>query len=239
MKYIVNNKVEYGLFFLLMVITYSLFYFQLVPIVLLIKGIMFLNEEFGFYSDYVMTNIFATFIIFLFYSIVIYAIYRLFLYGDKLFVANINLRYTTALFVSIFLLYLISALFFQYENFTLQVSKEFYESDLKHHILFVMAFMIVVPVVEEVCFRGVIMGFFLKESLIKNEKIKIAIALILPSVMFTLLHTQYEYIWTYIQLFIFSLIVSVARLLSNGILLPIALHSFAIACATGFSLLLI
>ncbi|KAA8999487.1 CPBP family intramembrane metalloprotease [Affinibrenneria salicis] len=78
---------------------------------------------------------------------------------------------------------------------------------------------VIVPVYEEVVFRGFLYGA-LKAWFANN----VWWAAIVSSIMFTLLHTQYTDFRTLAILFLVALCFTVARVKSNGLLMPIALH---------------
>lgn len=78
----------------------------------------------------------------------------------------------------------------------------------------------IVPIYEEMLFRGCLFRIFLswfKESFF--------VSAFLSSFIFSMLHTQNNYLMTHSLLFLDSLIFSVARIQTGGILLPILLHS--------------
>lgn len=82
------------------------------------------------------------------------------------------------------------------------------------------ALIFLAPVYEEIVFRGCLFGAF--QAWFANRKIWAAVA---TSVLFALLHTQYADVRVMIILFFVSLTLVAARIKSNGLLMPIALHS--------------
>lgn len=113
-------------------------------------------------------------------------------------------------------------------------SREQYMQDVYQHqetlfqmVVFLISLAVLVPIVEELVFRHFIL------SVIPFEKnIWLAVLTILASsVVFALLHQQYELWTTYATLFGFAVVAGVARVMSRGMLLPILLHAFAIAVA--------
>lgn len=171
-------------------------------------------------------------------ALVSYSVYRVF-YQDSLIGIMPKGRVLAALFFAVFGLYCVSFIFFEFESFTLQVTQQFQVATLNEKLLLIIAYLIMVPIYEELFFRGIMMGAILKLPVISDEKVRMIVASLIPSLLFMTLHTQYDYIWTYILLFLFATIVSIARLISGGVLLPILLHAFAIFCAVGFAFLLL
>lgn len=146
------------------------------------------------------------------------------------------------LFLSVFFLYLISFVFFENETFTLETldtANHFYTGSLREKLLLAVGYLVMGPIFEEIFFRGIMMGAILNMPLITNEKVRMATACIIPSLLYISFYTQYEYVWTYILLFLFAMLLSVARIISRGLLLPMLLHSFSIVCVISFSFLLL
>lgn len=83
----------------------------------------------------------------------------------------------------------------------------------------------VIPVYEEIFYRGCLFGFIC--SLYKKD---IILPFILCSVVFSLMHTQYMSFIEYALMFAVGLILTHARVISRGLLLPIVLHSTMNAC---------
>lgn len=84
---------------------------------------------------------------------------------------------------------------------------------------FIFAIGFAAPFCEEVIFRG----FFLNASL-GWGKIGRQSVIVVTSLCFALLHTQYQAPSTFIWLFIFSALLCVIRIASGGLLVPILLH---------------
>ncbi|NIF59339.1 CPBP family intramembrane metalloprotease [Enterobacter sp. Ap-916] len=78
----------------------------------------------------------------------------------------------------------------------------------------------VIPVYEEIFYRGCLFGFIC--SLYKKG---IILPSVLCSVVFSLMHTQYMSFIEYALMFSVGLILTHARVISRGLLLPIVLHS--------------
>ena len=82
-----------------------------------------------------------------------------------------------------------------------------------------VALIFIVPVYEEIVFRGCLFNTF---KYWFNENIYLAA---LPvSILFSILHTQYSDIRTLFILFLISMVLVFARVKSNGILMPVVLH---------------
>lgn len=89
----------------------------------------------------------------------------------------------------------------------------------------IIATMILVPVLEELLFRGILLSTLLN---LLGDKIGYIFSGAIVSVAFALIHTQYS-TQTQILMFIVSAIFCSARYYSKGLVLPIALHSLCIA----------
>lgn len=77
----------------------------------------------------------------------------------------------------------------------------------------------IVPVYEEMVFRGCLLT-----ALLNFCQGNIYIALLAASALFAALHTQYTDIRTLIILFLVSIILIAARIISRGLMMPILLH---------------
>ncbi|MEN4169459.1 type II CAAX endopeptidase family protein [Serratia marcescens] len=78
---------------------------------------------------------------------------------------------------------------------------------------------LIVPVYEELAFRGGLLT-----ALLVFFRGNIYIASLVTSFLFAALHTQYTDVRTLIILFLISIILIASRIISRGILMPIALH---------------
>lgn len=85
--------------------------------------------------------------------------------------------------------------------------------------LFSICVCFLAPIYEEIVFRG----FLLNAFLLWWPKAKIC-GIVLTSILFSLMHTQYSSPTTFIELFTFSVILCYARIYKNGLLLPMLLH---------------
>ncbi|MDX8000432.1 CPBP family intramembrane metalloprotease [Xenorhabdus sp. Reich] len=132
---------------------------------------------------------------------------------------NINkdnlVLFTTFSFVFI----IISMIFGNEETYYLQLI----DNSSNSSILFLGFYVVVLaPITEEIVMRG----FVLNSFLMWGKHLQLT-GVIITSFLFTILHTQYQYINTYIFLFIFSVILCYARIHSGGLKLPILLHVLA------------
>ena len=86
-------------------------------------------------------------------------------------------------------------------------------------LLFMLAVVILTPVYEEILFRG----FVLRGCLLWAPQQKVICSL-LTSLLFAVIHMQYVHLQTLIALFLLSLLLCGARLISGGLKLPIFIH---------------
>ncbi|WBM72669.1 CPBP family glutamic-type intramembrane protease [Buttiauxella sp. WJP83] len=84
----------------------------------------------------------------------------------------------------------------------------------------VVIMVIVIPFFEEVFYRGCLFGFIC--SIYKKDLILPAV---LSSLIFSIMHMQFTSIIEYALIFAVGLILSYARVITKGLLLPMALHS--------------
>ena len=93
-------------------------------------------------------------------------------------------------------------------------------------ILMVVTICIVVPVMEELVFRGWLY------SKIAKSKLGHSGALILSSIIFTVIHTQYDNAITLVMIFLLSLLLGFVRYKSGNISYSIAIHMLYNTLAT-------
>jgi len=86
-------------------------------------------------------------------------------------------------------------------------------------MLFILAVVVMAPIYEEILFRG----FILRGFLLWAPQQKVACS-VLTSLLFAAIHTQYDHLQTLIALFLLSLLLCGARLISHGLKLPIFVH---------------
>ena len=85
--------------------------------------------------------------------------------------------------------------------------------------MLILSMCLAAPVGEEIVFRG-----FLLNSSIGWTRSSKTLGIALVSLAFALVHTQYESVFTFIYLFIFSSILCVVRINTRGLMMPMALH---------------
>lgn len=86
------------------------------------------------------------------------------------------------------------------------------------------AVVVVAPIGEELIFRGLIFE--------RLSAINTATATVISSVLFTLVHLQYNW-FGLVAIFVLALLLCYVRVRSGGLLLPIAIHSLNNAVAMG------
>lgn len=94
-------------------------------------------------------------------------------------------------------------------------------------VAYVACLMVLPPIVEELAFRH----FLLSAMPFKKNRVIAIVASLLTAALFAATHTNYVYASTYGLLFGVGLVLAWVRIRTNGIALPIALHSYSIAFA--------
>jgi membrane protease YdiL (CAAX protease family) len=87
-------------------------------------------------------------------------------------------------------------------------------------LILLLTAVLLAPVFEEVLFRG----FLLQGFLLWAPRSRFA-CMLLTSLLFAVMHTQYVHWETLVALTLFSLLLCYARLRSNSLALPIFLHT--------------
>nr|WP_080398351.1 CPBP family intramembrane glutamic endopeptidase [Burkholderia pseudomallei] len=82
------------------------------------------------------------------------------------------------------------------------------------------------PIVEELAFRH----FLLSVLPFRANRIAASIAVVATALYFSHVH-DYQYWTTDAEIFLVGVLLAIARIRSNGLLLPVALHAYAIAVA--------
>lgn len=114
--------------------------------------------------------------------------------------------------------FIIPTVFFSTDE--IAVSQQQISPTLYTLILTQISYILVVPVYEEIAIRG---GLFGALTVFSNNKVFSAI---ITSLIFSLLHTQYSDFKPFFLLYLISLTLVAARVLSKGLLLPVLLHAF-------------
>ncbi len=99
---------------------------------------------------------------------------------------------------------------------------------IQHIVIMTASLMILPPIIEELAFRHFLLSVFpYKASFV----IELA-GIIFCAVLFTIVHfADYRHMSTFVQLFALGVVFGFARTRTDGLFLPIILHSYAIACA--------
>ncbi|WP_171998293.1 CPBP family intramembrane glutamic endopeptidase [Cronobacter sp. JZ38] len=84
----------------------------------------------------------------------------------------------------------------------------------------IIALTIIVPIYEEIYYRGCALG--LVRIIYKKGDV---VPIVISSCFFCAMHTQYNDTYSYIVLFFSSLLIGFVRVKSKGLLLPVLLHS--------------
>lgn len=100
-------------------------------------------------------------------------------------------------------------------------------------VLLALTATLLVPIAEEVIFRG-----FLLNAGEGYGKVGKNVAMLMASALFAFSHSQYQNATTFISLFIFSVILCLARVYSGSLIVPIVLHGLNNAISFSFLLLL-
>lgn len=87
---------------------------------------------------------------------------------------------------------------------------------------FVFTVVVLAPLSEEIVFRGVLLNIFITRHAWTGYA-----GAVLLAVIFSMMHGQYKHLITFIELFGVALLLSLARLRSGGLLLPVLLHAEA------------
>lgn len=100
-------------------------------------------------------------------------------------------------------------------------------NSLLDKIMLFLAAVLIGPIFEEIVFRGV--AFYR----LKKNALGASGAIIIPSIMFTLIHGQYDQVEVYISLFVFSCLVGLIRHLSGNLWYCIIVHMICNLLALG------
>ncbi|SUF54976.1 membrane protein [Salmonella enterica] len=102
--------------------------------------------------------------------------------------------------------------------------------ELENYVFWLNTILIIlaVPVYEEIVFRGCLFNVF--QFWLRNNVYSAAVAI---SLLFSAVHLQYTDIRSFIMLFLVSLTLTVARVKSRGLLMPVLLHIIMNTVVTG------
>ncbi|MDR3104676.1 MAG: CPBP family intramembrane metalloprotease [Yokenella regensburgei] len=79
---------------------------------------------------------------------------------------------------------------------------------------------LIIPFYEEIFYRGCLFG-----GLCSVFRKHIIIPIIFSSLVFSLMHTQFVSVLEYVLMFVVGVIISYSRVVTKGLLAPIAIHS--------------
>jgi hypothetical protein len=79
---------------------------------------------------------------------------------------------------------------------------------------------LIIPFYEEIFYRGCLFG-----GLCSVFRKRIIIPIIFSSLVFSLMHTQFVSVFEYVLMFVVGVIISYSRVVTKGLLAPIAIHS--------------
>ncbi|WP_240153482.1 CPBP family intramembrane glutamic endopeptidase [Erwinia amylovora] len=96
---------------------------------------------------------------------------------------------------------------------------------------FVFTVVVLAPLSEEIVFRGVLLNIFISRHAWTGYA-----GAVLLAVIFSMMHGQYKHLSTFVELFGVALLLSLARLRSGGLLLPVLLHAEASVIALVLNL---
>lgn len=153
----------------------------------------------------------------LFEFAVIYPLYRFYCQRRRdLPLGELRIRQALRFVVVLFLLMAAQTQYLQPEGWLIAQAQQ------EPQTMLVMLFtaVLLAPVFEEVLFRG----FLLQAFLLWAPRSRFA-CMLLTSLLFACMHTQYEHWETLVALTLFSLLLCYARLRSNSLALPIFLHT--------------
>ncbi|MGO4392747.1 lysostaphin resistance A-like protein [Variovorax sp. M-6] len=94
-------------------------------------------------------------------------------------------------------------------------------------VLVIGILMILPPIVEELTFRHFLLAVLPFKSSIRTARV----AIVATALLFTLAHRDYQYLTSYALLFALGVVFARARIRSDGLGLPMALHAYAVAFA--------
>lgn len=158
----------------------------------------------------------------------LFGIHKLFCFPDIRIFGDIRRKYVMRGLLAVTLLYITThgiELWLGQSRETIMVLL-YSQKTLTQNIVMVISLLILPPIVEELAFRH-----FLLSVLPFNANRKIAlIAIVATSAFFSVQH-HYDYLTSYLLLFVLGIVFSLARIRSKGLALPIILHSYAIALA--------
>jgi len=158
------------------------------------------------------------------FALIMILIYSRF-YSD-IHLGNFKEKSSVYFAISIALLYLISSIVLPKEWYVTTI----FNKPLLGQISVALTIFLIAPIGEEIVFRG-----FLLNPFLKYKKWVQCAGIIISSLLFAYIHKGQYHIFVIAQLFLFSVIISISRIKSGGILLPIILHIEASFLAVFFN----
>lgn len=158
------------------------------------------------------------------FALIMILIYSRF-YSD-IHLGNFKEKSSVYFAISIALLYLISSIVLPKEWYVTTI----FDKPLLGQISVALTIFLIAPIGEEIVFRG-----FLLNPFLKYKKWVQWAGIIISSLLFAYMHKSQYHIFVIAQLFLFSVVVSISRIKSGGILLPIILHIEASFLAVFFN----
>jgi membrane protease YdiL (CAAX protease family) len=95
------------------------------------------------------------------------------------------------------------------------------------NVAMIVSLLILPPIVEELAFRH----FLFSVLPFKKNNLIACVAIVGTATYFTFVHFRYVYLTTFVELFAIGVVLALARIRSNGLVLSICLHAYAIALA--------
>ncbi|WP_428321640.1 lysostaphin resistance A-like protein [Pantoea ananatis] len=93
----------------------------------------------------------------------------------------------------------------------------------QENIIYFFIMIFIGPFVEEVAFRGCLFGTLC--CLCKSFSGGIIVALLMTSLIFSVMHAQYDSISAYITEFVFSVILTAIRINTKSLIYPVLAHT--------------
>ncbi|MBB4867619.1 membrane protease YdiL (CAAX protease family) [Pseudomonas nitritireducens] len=109
-----------------------------------------------------------------------------------------------------------------------KIASEKLGASMTEQVLYCIGVIVLAPVSEEIIFRHFLFQAFLPE----RSRLRLALAVLLTTAAFVAMHAQYVHPMTFISIGALALLYMLARLKTNGLLLPITLHAMNNLLAT-------
>lgn len=159
----------------------------------------------------------------------LFALHRRFFYPDLRFVGNVRLIDVARGMLVVSSLYVVTygvALYLRQPREPSMVMLYILKTPAEN-VVMVISLLVLPPIVEELAFRH----FLLSVLPFKASHWIASIAMVTTALFFAFQHRQYVYVTSYLLLFALGVAFARARIRSGGMVLPIALHGYAIGFA--------